>query len=310
MRIYQINVVCGSGSTGRIAVDLADAIKKCGGECRIAYGRGLAPAGVDSYKIGNAWNTYYHAMMTRLTDRHGLYSRSATRKLICDIEQYNPDIIHLHNIHGYYLNYEMLFEYLQRSTKKVIWTMHDCWAFTGHCAYFDYAGCDMWEQKCQNCVQKKEYPSSWMWDASTNNYQKKKRLFTCLPDMQIVAVSKWLNSILKKSFLGKLKVSTIYNGIDLEVFKPMESDLRERYGLKNKKIVLGVANVWSRRKGLDTFCELSNVLPDDVQVVLIGLSSKQCRQMPKKILCLERTANTAAETTETRRCLRTWRGMR
>ena len=169
MKIYEINVVSSNGSTGRIVTDISRYVEQQRGQCRIAYGRGTAEDGIDAIRIETKYGSIFHAVMTRLTDRHGLYSKHATRRLIEDISQYAPDIIHLHNIHGYYLNYELLFDFLKEYNKPVVWTLHDCWAFTGHCAHFDAVGCDKWKSKCENCCQIREYPASLFRDASAEN---------------------------------------------------------------------------------------------------------------------------------------------
>lgn len=291
MRVYQVNVVCGSGSTGRIATDLAQTIQKHGGESRIAYGRGDAPKEIDAIKISNKLDLYAHVILTRITDRHGLYSRGATKRLIKDICEYNPDIIHLHNIHGYYVNYEMLFEFLKDYNRPIVWTLHDCWSYTGHCAYFDYAGCEKWETTCFECPQKSKYPSSILKDNSKHNFQRKMKAFTSLENITIVTVSEWLRRTTKKSFLKKFTIEKISNGINLQIMKPTESGLREKYNLENKKILLGVATVWDERKGLHIFFELSNCLPEQYKIVLIGLSKQQKEKKPEGILAIDNISN-------------------
>lgn len=291
MRVYQVNVVCGSGSTGRIATDLAQTIQKHGGESRIAYGRGDAPKEIDAIKISNKLDLYAHVILTRITDRHGLYSRGATKRLIKDICEYNPDIIHLHNIHGYYVNYEMLFEFLKDYNRPIVWTLHDCWTFTGHCAHFDYIGCDKWKSGCYSCPQKKRYPKSNLIDASKSNFTKKKKLFTLPSNMTIVTVSDWLKKVTEQGVLKKYPIKKISNGIDLKQFKPVENDIHKKYHLQNKKIVLGVASVWDNYKGIDTFYELSMTLPEKYQVVMVGLNEQQMKEKPKKILGIRRTTN-------------------
>lgn len=291
MKVYQVNVVCGSGSTGKIAVDLSETIKLYGGESRIAYGRGSAPENVDSFKISHRLDLYFHAAATRITDKHGLYSKGATKRLIVDMKTYEPDIIHLHNIHGYYVNYEMLFEFLKTYGKPVVWTLHDCWTFTGHCAHFDYIKCEKWKKQCYECQQKSSYPKSYVCDNSMDNYTRKKKSFTSFDEVTVVAVSEWLKSTVERSFLGKFPVIKISNGIDLKTMYPIQSDLRIRYGLENKKIILGVATVWNDRKGLNTFYELEKVLPKEYQIVLIGLSKKQLAQKPHGILGFAKTSD-------------------
>src|SRR5665647_1342449 len=164
VRVMQINSLCGAGSTGRIAVDISNILQSQGHECLIAYGREPAKGKVARWRIGSNLGIYHHVLMTRITDRHGFYSSLATRALVRKIADYNPDIIHLHNIHGYYIHVGILFAYLKKAGKPVVWTLHDCWAFTGHCAFFDYAGCDRWKTGCFSCPEKKVYPQSFVFD--------------------------------------------------------------------------------------------------------------------------------------------------
>ena len=291
MRILQINSVCGIGSTGRIATDLYKVLEGQGHECLIAYGRGTAPEGINSYKIGTNLDNYLHVARTRLLDQHGYASKRPTLELVKKIKEYDPDVIHLHNLHGYYLNLEVLFNYLSESNKPVIWTLHDCWSFTGHCAHFDYIGCDKWMSECNNCPQKKTYPNSCLLDNSYKNFRLKKKLFTMLNNLTIITPSQWLANLVKQSFLNKYPVQVINNGIDLNVFKPTQSDFRKKYDLEDKKMILGVASVWNQRKGLDTFIELSSKLNDNYQIVLVGVTEKQKNNLPSDIIAIKRTNN-------------------
>mgnify|MGYP000231854880 FL=1 len=157
MKVLMINVVCGIRSTGRICTDLAIALEKQGHEVRIAYGRETVPEQFQKYavRIGTDLDVKLHGIKARLFDRAGFGSRKATEKFIEWVKKYDPDIIHLHNIHGYYIDVERLFKYLRTCGKKIIWTLHDCWSFTGHCVYFDYIVCDKWKNGCFYCPQKK-----------------------------------------------------------------------------------------------------------------------------------------------------------
>ncbi|MCI8372246.1 MAG: glycosyltransferase [Lachnospiraceae bacterium] len=289
MKVLQINTVCGTGSTGRIAVDLYDKLEAQGHECLIAYGRGKAPEGIHAVRIGNDLDTYMHAAMTRITDKTGFYSRRATRKFIEKIKEYQPDLIHLHNLHGYYLDIRQLFHYIRKEQIPVVWTLHDCWPFTGHCAHFDYIGCSKWQEGCHNCPQKKEYPASKFLDHSQQNYQIKKELFTSLEDMKIITPSNWLAGLVKQSFLSKYPVEVVHNQINTAVFKPTESDFRRRFHLENPFIVLGVANVWIQKKGLQDFIKLSEQLDDSIQIILVGVNKKLKKIIPDKILTIQRT---------------------
>lgn len=291
MKVLQINTVCGSGSTGRIAVDLYHKLEAQGHECLIAYGRGKAPEGIHAVRIGNDLDNYIHAAMTRITDKTGFYSRRATRKLIEKIKEYQPDLIHLHNLHGYYLDIRQLFYYIRKEQIPVVWTLHDCWPFTGHCSYFDSAGCNRWQEGCHNCPQKKEYPASIVFDNSQWNYNQKKQLFTSLLDMQIITPSKWLQTVVKQSFLNKYPVNYIYNGIDPSVFKPRKSNILQKYNINNKFVILGVSNVWATRKGLQDFCSLSSQLGNKYQIILVGVNENQLKELPKSIIGIKRTEN-------------------
>ena len=290
-RILFINSVC-NGSTGTICKNLYKAAKEAGHECCIAYGRGKAPEGFDTIKIGNQLDTYLHVLKARVFDASGFGSKHSTKKFIKEVEKFKPDVIHLHNIHGYYVNIEVLFKYLKEHPEiKKIWTLHDCWAFTGHCAYYTYAKCDKWKAGCQgHCLNKNEYPKT-IFSRINKNYLRKKELFNDIDNMILVTPSKWLKGEVKKSYLNNYQITVINNGVDTEIFKYTESDIKERYGIKDRKVILGVASVWDKRKGLDTFIELSKHLYSEYQIVLIGLNDKQVRSLPKNIIGINRTEN-------------------
>ncbi|MDD6157412.1 MAG: glycosyltransferase [Lachnospiraceae bacterium] len=289
MKVFQINTVCGTGSTGRIAVNLARMLEEQGNQSCIAYARGNAPADVDTFRFGNKLEIYWHGIMTRLTDRHGMYSGKATKQLIAKIEEYNPDIIHLHNVHGYYLNIEILFHFLKEYNRPVVWTLHDCWTYTGHCAYYSSAGCEKWKAQCGKCPQKRAYPGSLFWDNSGENYQVKKKLFTSPEKLYLVTPSVWLKREVEQSFFANTRCIAIPNGIDTKLFTPTESEIKRKYQLENKKVILGVANIWDARKGLCDYIQLSEMLSEEYQIVLIGLSKEQIQRLPARILGIERT---------------------
>ncbi|MBR4036089.1 MAG: glycosyltransferase, partial [Oscillospiraceae bacterium] len=194
-----------------------------------------------------------------------------------------------HNIHGYYIHVGLLVEYLRFCGKKILWTLHDCWSFTGHCAYFDYVGCDKWKTGCQNCPQKKSYPASLLMDNSRENYETKKYHFTGIPNMTLVVPSHWLAERVKQSFLGEYPVEVVYNTVDRNVFHPTPSDFRQKHGLEDKTVLLGVANIWEPRKGLSDFVALAGALDDSCKIVLVGLTEEQKKTVPRNILCIPRT---------------------
>ncbi len=290
MKILLINSVCGILSTGRICANLAAALEQQGHEVKIAYGRGKVPKQFQKYAvpIGGKMDVAVHAVKARLFDQSGFGSRNATSRLIQWIKQYNPDVIHLHNLHGYYIHIGLLFGYLRDCGKKVIWTLHDCWPMTGHCAYFDYIGCRRWKDGCFCCPQRSEYPKSWLMDCSNRNYIAKKRLFSGIDGLLLVSPSHWLAKLAKQSYLRSYQTVVIHNGVDTSVFRPTSSNLRSKFYLNGKKVILGVAAVWDGRKGLDSFIALAGALGEGWQIVLIGLSKRQIKKLPVGILGLER----------------------
>lgn len=293
MNILQINSVCGIGSTGRIATDLHAILLSQGQQSTIAFGRDAARYCDHTIRIGSKPDNYLHVARTRFLDSHGFGSAAATRKLIAQIEVLNPDVIHLHNLHGYYLHIGLLFDYLKVANKPVVWTLHDCWAFTGHCAYFDFAGCERWRSQCHDCPLKSEYPKSLFFDRSQKNYQQKKALFTGVQKLTIVTPSKWLAALVKESFLQEYPVAVINNGIDLNVFQPTPSDFRRRFNLEDQFILLGVATPWSERKGYRFFLELAMQLRPDEKIVLVGVSAEHIKELPAGIIGIAKTDSTA-----------------
>lgn len=290
MKIVEINSVCGIGSTGRICVGIAEVARAQGHECTIAYGRAIAPQQYEgiSYRIGNDLGVRVHALKSRLFGKTSTYSKAATKKLIAWLEEYKPDVLHLHNLHGYYLNVPMLFAYIKRNHVRVIWTLHDCWAFTGHCAYFDRAGCDKWKDGCKQCPQKSSYPKSLV-DRSKQMYRLKKELFTGVEDMTIVTPSRWLADLAKQSFLGEYAVEIVHNGIDLDVFRPTQSVFRDAHCCEDKFVLLGVSLDWDARKGLDVFRTLGSRLPDRYKIVLVGVNEALKETLPDKIVTIPKT---------------------
>jgi len=292
-KLLQINVVVNSGSTGRIAEEIGQLAINNGWESYIAYGRNERPSKSKLIKIGTDWDIKIHGLQTRIFDRHGLASKNATLELIKQIKEIKPDLIHLHNLHGYYVNIDILFNYLSLIDIPIVWTFHDCWPITGHCVYFDSIGCEKWKTLCSNCPQKKTYPTSYFMDRSLKNYQLKKKLFNSLKNLTIISVSNWLGSIVQQSFLSDKPMHVIYNGVDTNMFsKKKDTKIREKYNLGTNFIILGVASVWSPRKGLNDFFELSKLIDADMKIVLVGLSIKQIRNLPENIIGITKTENT------------------
>lgn len=297
-RLLQINPVLRvNTSTGRIMQEIGELAMQNGWESYIAYSRGrdgIKPCRSQLIPVGNRWSVAWHGLETRFFDRHGLASDSATRKFVKQVKELNPDVIHIHNIHGYFLNYKILFDFLAKSGIPVVWTIHDCWLYTGHCYYYSFVGCNKWQTGCHHCSQKREFPASWLFDRSRQNFIDKKEAFTQLATDQltIVPVSEWIMGEMRQSFLKGYRFQVIHNGINTDVFTVCDSiRVRTRYGLGNKHILLGIASIWSREKGWFDFMELAKLLRDDEVIVLVGVKPEAKKQLPANIVGIARTEN-------------------
>ena len=290
--LLQINSVINYSSTGRIAEELGQVAIARGWESYVAFGRHERPSKSKLFKIGSDLDIKFHVLRTRLFDSHGLGSSKSTAQLVENIKIIKPDIIHLNNLHGYYLNIQVLFDFLAKVNIPIIWTLYDCWPFTGHCTYFDFVGCDKWKSECFNCPQLNQYPASYFLDRSKQNYQLKKKLFTSVDNLTIISNSNWLKNLIKQSYLKNYTTQVINSGINTKVFKPVLSkEIKSKYNLEGKFVVLGVANDWIKRKGLNDFIQLSNIIDSKIKIVLIGLNKSQQKSIPKNILGIERTEN-------------------
>ncbi len=287
-----INVVCGVKSTGRICTDLAEELEKRGHKVKIAYGRGQVPKRHEKYalKIGNNLSVRLHAIYARIFDASGYGSYLATKRLIRWIKKYDPDVIHLHNLHGYYLNLPLLFNYLKGCGKRVVWTLHDCWPITGHCCYFDYCKCMKWKSCCGHCPQKREYPQSLLLDRSLNNLSDKKQLFTGIANMTLVTPSKWLASYIHESYLSCYEIDVIHNWVNSKTFYPHKGNFKKEKSIKGKMII-GVAAIWDKRKGLEDLIKLNGLINPEDRIVIVGLTKQQIEKLPLSIIGINRTEN-------------------
>lgn len=283
--LLQIDSCLNMLSTGRITESIGRLAQERGWDCYIVHGARYARPGscMHSFQAVSKWGEYAHFAESLLFDNHGLASRDSTKAIIEQIKQINPDIIQLHCVHGYYMNYKLLFEYLNTTNIPVVWTFHDCWAFTGHCAHFVTAGCEKWKNEgCHNCPLKGDYPKSLV-DRSSRNYRLKKELFSANQNLHIVAVSEWLASFTRESFLSNKDIRVINNGVDIHVFKPCGEKSSDRFN------IVGVASAWNKDKGLYDFYQLREALPVDFDITLIGLTAEQIKNLPQGIKGISRT---------------------
>ncbi|MBE5818155.1 MAG: glycosyltransferase [Clostridiales bacterium] len=292
MKVLSINN-CNFGSTGNIMLQINSLLSEQGHDTINAYPvrRQNATRYVkNKILIGSTLSRNIHFWLGQAFGVQGELSVTATARFLKKVDEFSPDVIHLHNLHVSYINLPMLFNYIKKHNVKVVWTLHDCWAFTGHCPHFTVVKCDKWKTGCYSCPQFRKYPQSYV-DHSKRMYAMKKRIFTGVNDLTIVTPSQWLGDLTKESFLGEYPVKVINNGIDLGIFKPTQSDFRKKYGLENKKIVLGVAFEWCYSKGLDVFNKLADDLSDEYKVVLVGIKNENKKNLNSKILSISRTSS-------------------
>lgn len=287
MNIVQINATCGVGSTGKICVSVSELLNKSGIQNSILYFTKCSdyPNGI---KVCRNIYIKFQALFSRLFGNYGFTSYLATKRIIRLLDRLKPDVVHLHNLHSHNCNIGKLLDYLRKKHIKIFWTFHDCWAFTAYCPCFDMSKCDKWKTECHDCCQRRIY--SWFFDRSRYLYRKKKEAMKGL-DLTIITPSQWLADQVKMSFLKEYPVKVINNGIDLSIFKPTDSDFRDRYGLVDKKVVLGVAFIWGKGKGLDVFIELSKRLPENYRIVLVGTDDRVDIMLPANIISIHRTEN-------------------
>lgn len=288
-KLLQINITANWGSTGKIAEQIGVLAQAQGWECYMAYGRAHNPSALQCFRVGSDLEVKGHYLLSRFLDSEGRGSWRATRQLIKKIDEIKPDVIHLHNIHGHYLNYAMLVGHINKRGIPVVWTLHDAWIITGHCYLFGGTGCEKWKQECHQCPMAGKYSL----DRSRQNFRKKKQVFTSLRQVELVTVSDWLKNVIGESYMSGFPRRTVYNGIDLNIFHPRETDWKKRLGIEGQYMVLAVATAWSESKGLSDYCRLAETMPETYQIVLVGMTQNQIRQLPKGIIGFERTRSQA-----------------
>ncbi len=298
MRYVQINAYSGGWADSIIFKKHRELVAN-GDESWVFWARGDHEQDEHLQKIASYPEVCLDVLQTRLDGKPGFHSKTITLRLLKKLDEIDPDVVHMHLLLGYYINVEMLFEWLVSHRCKVVWTLHDCWAFTGHCIHFTYVKCMQWKTQCTastSCPQKRTYPETLAGDGAVRwSYDQKKRLFTMLPPerVQLITPSQWLADLVKESFLGKYDVKVVHDTVNTDIFKPTQSDFRKRHGLEGRFVLLGVAARWSERKGLPVFVQLAKELdPAHFAVVVVGLTDKETRQAKAEapdIVALPRT---------------------
>ncbi len=287
MKIAYINSVAGYGSTGRLIDQLS---QMEGIEAKIYFGRKKDLSKGDTFRMTSFAGNVSHALQTFLFDRHAFCNTKETRRMLEDLERFQPDLIHMHNLHGYYIDVQTLFEYLRKKDIPVVWTLHDCWAFTGHCAHYEAVGCEKWKTGCRDCPQLWPYYPTFYGGNVSSNYARKKELFTSLKDrLHLTVPSAWLKEQASMSFLKDTDCRLIANGVDLDVFRPEASSFREEHSLEGKTLVMACSSIWTQRKGLDELIRLSHEMPEGSVLCVVGVSPSQIRKFDPETICVKRT---------------------
>lgn len=292
MKLVSLNLCGRKGSTGKIVDSISEIVTRCGGSAWKAFPDDHSVAfQKNDIRIGISFFRKVNRRLCMISGFMDCLSPIATFNLICKIKRIKPDLIHLHNLHGCFLNLPMLFHFLKKNGTPIIWTLHDCWAFTGQCSHYTISGCSKWQDGCHHCLQyRRQYPESYV-DRTQIMWKLKKKWFSDVPSMTLVTPSVWLAEEVRKSYLKEYPIKVINNGIDLNLFKPSPSDFREKYNCVGYFIVLGVAFGWGERKGLDVFIELSKRLSSDYKIILVGTDERIESCLPSNIISIHRTNN-------------------
>ncbi|WP_394962510.1 glycosyltransferase [Candidatus Allofournierella excrementigallinarum] len=287
MRIAHINGVYGVGSTGRLVKDLVECGRENGHESLVLYSEGSAEDNCAVRYISDSERNA-HALLSRLSGLQGYWSKRPTMRLIERLEKFSPDVVHLHVVHGNCLHLPSLFRYLTVNNIPVVLTLHDCWWFTGRCAYPLHYLCDRYQARCADCPAKNDVCPSWLFDRANKMQRDKERWLCGLAHLKVAAVSKWGARVAAESFLRNKDILCAYNWVDTQAFRPEECEA-QRSGLipDGKKVILGVSSFWDERKGLDDLLWLAQQLPE-CAMVLVG-TMKQRGELPANVISVPAT---------------------
>lgn len=292
MKVVFINAVYEISSTGRTYKELHDYLWSQGHECFIIYGNHKGKY-KDSVYVGNFFDHKIHALFSRLTGKVGGYSYFYTKKVISFLNMYKPDIVHLGNLHGNFINIPMLLEYLKESNIATSLTLHDCFFFTGGCVHYVSKNCFAWQKKCIKCLYYREN-GSWFFDKSSYQFNYKQKTFQSMEKLGVIGVSDWIKSeaMISPIFQNTKIIRRIYNWIDLTVFKPNDSgiEIKKNLGIEEKFVILGVANSWGEEKGLDIFLNIAKKIDNNYVIIMVGKMS--CvNSLPDNIISIPATTN-------------------
>lgn len=290
MKIAQINAVCGIASTGRTSVELAQGLEAKGHSSHVfySYGKNTYP---HATRIGNTLDRKLHAVLSRLTGLQGYFSTLPTLRLIRQLKRYQPDVVHLRNLHSNYIHLGMLLRYLAKADIPTVITLHDCWFYTGKCTYYVSAACQKWQHQCGSCplLHIDNVNPTFFFDTTSKCLADKKKWLSAIPRLAVVGVSQWVTQeVANGSILASRNPVTIYNWIDFDTFQPRQSDLREKHGLEKRFVILVVASTISRIKCLDEINAIARQMPEHWALVAIGATTDP---LPECVIHIPQTDN-------------------
>lgn len=291
MKILQINAVYGCLSTGTNVQELNQAFRAKGHTCIAAFAAGKVKNPEQEYKIGTTVGQKIHALLSRVTGLQGYFSSHATKKLLQFMDEFQPDVVLLNNLHANYIHLPMLLKYLAKKDIATVAVLHDCWFYTGKCCYYSASGCEKWKTRCGKCPAKRQYNKSWFFDFSRKMHKDREKLFSAIPRLGVVAVSDWLltQALQSPVFVNAKQITRIHNWIDSMVFTPTDiTEHREALNLADKKILLSVAAMWEKRKGLDELSWIAGQLEEDEQMIIIGRLEKK-DSLPSNVIYIPQT---------------------
>ncbi len=287
MKVLQINACYGYLSTGIIVEDIEKLLIENGCESYIGY-QSKAKEMSNGYKIGTGLDRKFHGLYSRIFGKQGYVSKNQTRKFLKWVDEIKPDIVHLHNLHSNYLNFNILISYLAENNIKTVYTFHDCWAFTGKCTHYSFVKCNKWKEACGNCPKNKHEVPSLFFDVTSKVIKDRTEHLNKISDLTIVSCSNWMKKQVELSHLTPKKVVTIYNGVNTNIFKPHENSFRKDYSLNDKFVILGFANKWCLENNMAGVKSLVEQLKDDEKIVIVGCNEEQKKYFSayKKVIAL------------------------
>ena len=280
MKVLQINAVYGFKSTGVIVKDIGNTLAHNGDVAYFAY-QTTNESVENGYLVGNKPDWKLHAVHSRVFGKQAYASKCATRRLLKWVDEIKPDVVHFHNLHSNYINLNLLCDHLAKKNIPTVITMHDCWYFTGKCSHYAAVKCGKWQEECGSCPLSKTEQPSLFFDSTSKVLKDRTEHLRKLPGLTLVGCSQWIANEAKKSKLGTADICVVYNGVDTEIFKPHESDIRNELGLEGKFVILGMADKWFAPQNREIVEKIIAAQDENSKIVIVGCRKEQMAYFSK-----------------------------